>query len=117
MQPQYPAAFQKVIAVSATNENDRLASFSSRGGWVDLAAPGTNILSTRAAIEGGGYGDESGTSEAAPFVSALAGVLASEGKKAGGIRKRMQYTAADLGPASDDPRFGHGRIDANKAVH
>ena len=116
-QPQYPAAFRKVIAVSATNENDRLASFSSRGSWVDLAAPGTGVLSTRAAIEGGGYSEESGTSESAPFVSALAGLLASEGKKAGAIRKRMQDTAADLGPAGDDPRFGHGRIDTNKAVH
>ncbi len=110
---QYPAAYQKVIAVSATNENDRLASFSSRGSWVDLAAPGANILSTRA---GGSYNEESGTSESAPFVSALAGLLASEGKTASEIRQRMQSTATDLGPAGDDPSFGHGRINANRAV-
>src|SRR5215217_8135202 len=104
---QYPAAYRKVIAVSATNENDRLASFSSRGSWVDLAAPGTNILSTRT---GGGYYEENGTSESAPFVSALAGLLASEGKTASEIRQRMQSTAIDLGGAGDDPRFGYGRI-------
>jgi thermitase len=80
---------------------------------VDLAAPGTNILSTRA---GEGYSEENGTSEAAPFVSALAGLLASEGKTASEIRQRMQPTATDLGPAGDDPNFGHGRIDANRAV-
>ncbi len=113
---QYPAAYKKAIAVSATNSDDKPAGFSSRGDWVDLAAPGTGILSTRAVIEGGGYGAESGTSEAAPFVSALAGLLASEGKTAGAIRKRMRDTAADLGPAGDDPRFGQGRINANKAV-
>jgi thermitase len=115
--PLYPAAYEKVIAVSATNENDGLANFSSRGSsanpWVDLAAPGTNILSTGA---GGGYQEADGTSEAAPFVSALAGLLASEGKTASEIRQRMQSTAADLGPAGDDPNFGHGRINANRAV-
>jgi thermitase len=110
---QYPAAYRTVIAVSATNEYDNLASISSRGSWVDLAAPGTNILSTSA---GGGYNEESGTSASAPFVSALAGLLASEGKTAGEIRNRMQSTATDLGPAGVDPYFGHGRIDANRAV-
>jgi thermitase len=111
--PRYPAAYSRVIAVSATNENDRLAGFSSRGSWVDLAAPGTNILSTRA---GGGYNEASGTSEAAPFVSALAGLLTSEGKTASEIRQRMQSTATDLGPTGKDPSFGHGRINANRAV-
>lgn len=114
--PRYPAAYTKAIAVSATNENERLAGFSSRGSWVDLAAPGTNILSTRAAIAGGGYGSESGTSEAAPFVSALAGLLASKGKTASEIRQRMQSTATDLGPDGKDPSYGHGRIDAAGAV-
>jgi thermitase len=110
---QYPAAYRKVIAVSATNENDRIARFSSRGGWVDLAAPGTGILSTRT---GGGYDLESGTSESTPFVSALAGLLASRGKTAAEIRKRMQSTATDLGPAGDDPYYGHGRINAGQPV-
>ena len=50
-------------------------------------------------------------------MSALAGLLASEGKTAGEIRERMQSTAADLGPAGDDPYYGHGRIDANTAVN
>jgi thermitase len=111
--PQYPAAYPAAIAVSATNANDTLAGFSSRGNWVDLSAPGTNILST---VGGGGYGEESGTSESAPFVSALAGLLASQGKSADQIRLRMQSTATDLGPEGDDPKFGHGRIDAARAV-
>jgi len=110
---RYPAAYQEAIAISATNEKDTLARFSSRGNWVDLAAPGTNILSTGT---GGGYYGDSGTSEAAPFVSALAGLLASKGMTAPEIRQRMQTSATDLGTAGDDPNFGHGRINANRAV-
>jgi thermitase len=111
--PQYPAAYSKVIAVSATTADGRLARFSSRGDWVDLAAPGTDILSTRMS---GGYDRMSGTSMSAPFVSGLAGLLASRGMSTDSIRQRMQTTAKDFGPAGDDPQFGHGRIDADNAV-
>jgi thermitase len=112
-EPQYPAAYSKVIAVSATTADGRLARYSSRGDWVDLAAPGTDILSTS---NSGGYDRMSGTSMSAPFVSGLAGLLASRGMSADSIRQRMQTTAKDLGPAGDDPQFGHGRIDADNAV-
>jgi thermitase len=111
--PRYPAAYSKVIAVSAISAEDRLASFSGRGRWVDLAAPGIDIISTS---KSGGYDRQSGTSMAAPFVSGLAGLLASQGMSAGSIRQGMQATAEDLGPAGQDPRYGHGRIDAANAV-
>lgn len=111
---QYPAAYPAAVAVSATTEKNKLAGFSSYGNWVDLAAPGTHVLSTQA---GGGYVKMSGTSMSAPFVSALAGLLASQDiYTADQIRQRMQATAADLGPAGKDSFFGHGRIDANNAV-
>ncbi len=110
---QYPAAYSNAIAVSATGQGDRLADFSSRGDWVDLAAPGKGILSTR---KSGGYGKQSGTSFSAPFVSGLAGLLASQGMSADSIRQRMQGSAKDLGHAGDDPLYGHGRIDADSAV-
>jgi len=112
--PQYPAAYSKVIAVSATNANGGLARFSSRGDWVDLAAPGTDILSTN---KSGGYDRLSGTSMSAPFVSGLAGLLASQGMSPDSIRQRMQATAKDLGPVGEDPRYGYGRIDADNAVN
>jgi thermitase len=111
--PRYPAAYSQVIAVSATTADGRPAFYSNRGDWVDLAAPGTNILSTH---NSGGYDIQSGTSMSAPFVSGLAGLLASQGMPADSIRQRMQDTAKDLGPAGDDPHFGHGRIDADSAV-
>ena len=42
----YPAAYEDVIAVASTNEEDRKSSFSNYGTWVDVSAPGSNILST-----------------------------------------------------------------------
>ncbi|MCP4711550.1 MAG: S8 family serine peptidase, partial [Planctomycetes bacterium] len=45
---QYPAGYDHVIAVAATNSDDNMAQFSNRGDWVDIAAPGVDILSLRA---------------------------------------------------------------------
>ncbi|HUE38705.1 MAG TPA: S8 family serine peptidase, partial [Candidatus Binatia bacterium] len=59
-----------IISVSATNTDDTLASFSSTGSYVDVAAPGVSIQTT---VQGGGYSSVSGTSFASPIT---AGVLA-----------------------------------------
>ena len=77
-----------------------------------MAAPGVSILSTVP----GGYYSFSGTSVAAPHVSALAGLLASQELDQAGIKKRIFNTAVDLGDAGRDPYYGHGRIDAGRAV-
>jgi len=79
----FPAIFDSVIAVAATDSNDDLASFSNYGDLVDIAAPGVDVLSLRAAgtYRGTPYNEHttiiSGTSQACPHVSgALALVLA-----------------------------------------
>lgn len=109
---EYPAAYPDVIAVAATNKNDRRAPFSNYGNWVDIAAPGVGILSTVP----GGYSSWNGTSMATSHVSALAGLLASQGRGPAGIKKRIFNTAVDLGPTGRDPYYGYGRIDANRAT-
>lgn len=69
--PFYPAAWPEVIAVGAIDENGVKASFSNYGLWVDIYAPGTNILTTsnESRSNEAGYAFASGTSFAAPFVT------------------------------------------------
>jgi thermitase len=68
----YPAYYSNCIAVAATDSNDCIATWSSKGEWVDVAAPGVDIYST---LPGNKYGNKSGTSMAAAHVSGLAGLL------------------------------------------
>jgi thermitase len=110
--PSYPAAYDKVISVAATDQADRKASFSNYG-KVDVAAPGVDILST---VPGGGYEAWDGTSMASPHVAALAGLLAAQGRTALEIRRRIERTAVDLGADGKDKYYGWGRIDAQRAV-
>ncbi len=84
----YPAGYENVIAVAATDAYDQKASFSNYGEWVDVAAPGKDILSLRAEgsdmygtlgrIVNENYYVASGTSMACPYVAGLAGLLLSK---------------------------------------
>jgi thermitase len=71
---EYPAAESApvVLAVAASTESDTLADFSTRGPWVDLAAPGQNILSS---VPDNEYGTWSGTSMATPLVAGTAALV------------------------------------------
>lgn len=113
-QKSYPAAYENAIAVAATDQEDRQASFSNFGNWIDVAAPGVRILST---LPGGGYGYKSGTSMSTPHVAGLAGVLAGQGRNKVVIRARIEKLAEDLGAEGKDPRYGHGRIDAARSAY
>lgn len=108
----YPAGYSEVVAVAATDSSDRRASYSSTGSFVDVAAPGSNVLSTVP----GGYGEKSGTSMASPHAAGVAGLLASQGLSANQIEQRLLATAVDKGPDGDDPFYGAGRVDAEAAV-
>ncbi len=82
--PVYPAFYENVIAVAATDSNDQRARFSNYGDWVDLAAPGVDILSLRATgTSRGTIYDQyttvlSGTSMSCPHVSGAAAVVLAE---------------------------------------
>ena len=70
--PVYPAAYETALAVTGTNSNDVKSDTSNYGTWVDVSAPGQDIVTTSG---GGGYRSRSGTSLATAFISGLAGLL------------------------------------------
>ncbi len=111
----FPAGYDEVIAVTATDELDDPASFTNFGEWVELAAPGVHIYST---VYDDDYTYMSGTSMACPHVSGVAALVWSQFSNAtrDWIRLWLQYTADDLGDSGYDVYYGYGRIDAEKAV-
>ena len=114
-QAHYPSGFDDVISVGATDTDDGLASFSSRGSWVDLVAPGLDVLTT---APGNLYSNFSGTSASAPVVSALAGLVLSlqPDLTPEAVKGILLSTAVDLGELGWDPVFAGGRIDAFRAL-
>jgi subtilisin family serine protease len=111
----YPASFANVVSVSATNNADQKAPFSNYGPAVDLAAPGVSIAS---AYKDNTYWGMSGTSMATPHVAGLAALIRSVHPEFAprDVETAMKATALDLGNASRDNIFGHGRIQAPQAL-
>lgn len=121
----YPGAYPNAMAVWASDQNDNKASFSSYGSWVDIGAPGVNILSTiplsKDTKDGlqDGYYLANGTSMATPGVAGLAGLILSQHPdwSALQVRSKIESTADSV----PDRRFrrgylGKGRINVFKAV-
>jgi subtilisin family serine protease len=113
----YPGAYKdEVITVSASDWEDKIASFSSRGPEVQFIAPGVSILSS--AIDGD-YATMSGTSMATPHVTGLAALVVSQGYRGldgpDGVRAQMKKAAVKL-PNLTDEEQGYGMIDAGKLV-
>jgi type VII secretion-associated serine protease mycosin len=113
----YPAADAGVIAVAATESNDAVASYSNKGNYVDVAAPGSLIWST-VPVSQGSYQMYSGTSMAAPHVAAVAALLKaySPALTPDQIEQALESSAVDLGAKGKDNDFGYGRIDAAAAL-
>lgn len=113
--PYYPAACSNVVAVSATDSNDNLASFSSFGNWIDVSAPGASILTTNM---GSGYGYWQGTSFSSPIAAAVAGLILSVKPSLSNstVVSLLEQTSDDLGSSGWDQYFGYGRVNAYKAV-
>jgi thermitase len=112
----YPAAYDPVLAVAATDQSDQIAYFSNRGPQVDVAAPGVDIYSTWPWVSG--YFTKSGTSMAAPHVAGLAALIRSERPDLAvdQITQIITSTARDVADPGWDAVTGWGRIDAFAAV-
>jgi subtilisin family serine protease len=110
-EPEYPAAenVDGLIAVGASTQADALASFSNRGSWVHVAAPGVGVFSS---APGGGYATWSGTSMATALVAGEAALLAAANPRWGAreIAERIENTAVRIRGDVE------GRIDAGAAI-
>ena len=115
--PQYPSNYNvpNIVAVAASDDTDRLASFSNFGAsTVDLAAPGVGILST---LPGNRYGRYSGTSMATPHVAGVAALIKSRepGLDDAQIKARLlQYV--DKKASLQGKVATNGRLNALRAV-
>ncbi len=109
----YPAAFDGVIAVTATDAKDGLMQQANRGAYVFLSAPGVEMV----APSGAGSDVVTGTSFAAAIVTgAIANLLhAAPDRSADWVEKALAATARDLGPKGRDNDFGYGLLDTKAA--
>jgi subtilisin family serine protease len=113
--PQFPAAYPEVIAVTATDADDKLFEHANRGTHIAVAAPGVAIL---AAAPDESYRMQSGTSFAAAQVTGVVALLLERNRKldAPAIRQILMSTARDLGTPGHDDQFGSGLVDAFAAL-
>jgi len=115
MREVYPAATPPVIGVAATDQDDRTARWSNRGGWVSVSAPGTDILSTLPLDR---YAVKNGTSYSSALVSGEAALLLVVARdRDGNGRINDEVRAAILnGTEATADGTGAGRVDVLKAV-
>jgi hypothetical protein len=113
--PLFPAADPDVIAVTATDQNDKVFQAANRGKHIAVAAPGVELF-----LPGlnGTYQEISGTSFAAAEVSGAIALLIERKPDLthDDARRILMSTARDLGPPGFDPHFGAGLVDAYRAL-
>ena len=113
----WPAAMEGVLTVGAIDTTGQRAAFSSFGSYVDVMAPGYNVLSTQEKSDAA-YGAASGTSMAAPHVAAVAAMIrqADPSLDEAAVRAIITSTADDISTPGRDDQTGHGLLDPHAAV-
>lgn len=116
--PNYPAAYYNVMAVSSTNGEDTKTGHSTFGPWVDIAAPGTDIVTTDL---GNKYISTAGTSFSSPYVAAVAALVLSYRPDLTNVQVRaiLENTTDPIYYGDLDPNLcyiGTGRVNAYQAL-
>ena len=121
----YPASFDNVISVSATQVNDEFSNWSSYGPDVDVSAPGSSVLTTNCTkctyADHDSWGPHtyiSGTSFATPNVAGVLALIRARFPDATPqqVVDRLFNSVDDLGYAGWDNRYGRGRVNAHRAL-
>jgi hypothetical protein len=105
--PSYPAAYPQVIAVTAVTKDLHNYRYANRGDHIDVAAPGVDIWT---AMPGGRAGYHSGTSFAAPYVTAVLAVQPRESLQPDKAALLDGMAVIDLGEQGRDPIYGRGLL-------
>lgn len=115
-QLSYPASFDGVISVAATDSSNVRAYFSQYNSMVDLAAPGSYVYTT---LKTGGYGFVSGTSFSSPITAAACAVLLADepSLSATAVENTLKTTATDLGASGRDNYYGYGLVQVDDALN
>jgi len=115
----YPASYDNVLSVGATDSDDSKWSSSTYNYFVDLVAPGVSIYST---VNDNGYGTQSGTSFASPMVAAVGALVKAEFPELNALQimERVRVSSDDIynvgTNALFDGKLGYGRLNAFSAV-
>jgi subtilisin family serine protease len=113
--PAYPAAYDAVIAVTATDARNARYQDANLGTYIDLAAPGVDVF---APAPQGAFALVTGTSPAAASVSGIVALMLGRNPALTpeDVKSRLEKSAADIGAAGPDSEFGHGLADAFAAL-
>ena len=113
--PLYPGADEKVLAVTATDADDKLYARANVGSYVAVAAPGVDVLLP---TPHGGYAFETGTSVSAALVSGVAALLLERrpAETPAELKRLLMTTATPLGTGAQAAAFGAGLVDAKRAI-
>ncbi len=120
--PQYPACYKNVISVAATDSDDKRWPYSNYGDWVDIAAPGVDILSLSA--EGASFGVSnngyttilSGTSTACPHIAGSCALLLSANPLMT-FDQLYSVLTRTADPISPGICLSNGRVNLSEAMH
>ncbi|MFK7815059.1 MAG: S8 family serine peptidase [Gammaproteobacteria bacterium] len=107
--PLYPAAQDGVFAVNAVDANQRLFNKATKGDYIDFSGPGVDIW---VASPNGSGKYLSGSSFAAPFITAAAAIINKDSQE---IYQELKQQVKDLGPHGKDSEYGWGLVNASKS--
>ncbi|MHC5904708.1 type VII secretion-associated serine protease mycosin [Streptomyces sp. S6] len=110
----YPASYDGVLAVAASDRNNERAAFSQSGDFVGVAAPGVDMIST---VPAGGHCSDNGTSFSAPYVAGVAALIKAKHPKwtARQVVAQIEQTA-ERTIAGHDRLVGWGVVDPVRAL-